>query len=44
MPTGSYAYSTGNVRAKEVTLLKRQDIEQMLSLKTTKEATSFLRE
>lgn len=44
MPTKSYAYSIGNVRAKEVSLLKRQDLEQMLALKTTKEAISFLRE
>lgn len=44
MPTKSYAYSVGNVRAKEVNLLKMQDLEQMISLKTAKAQTAFLRE
>lgn len=44
MPTKSYAYSVGNVRAREVTLLKKQDLEQMISLKTAKTQTAFLRE
>lgn len=44
MPTKSYAYSVGNVRAKEVSLLKMQDLEQMISLKSEKTQTAFLRE
>ncbi len=44
MPTKSYAYSVGNVRAKEVSLLKMQDLEQMIALKTAKAQTAFLRE
>jgi len=44
MPTKSYAYSTGNVRAKETALLKKQDLEQLIALKTTEAATAFLRE
>ena len=44
MPTSSYAYSVGNVRAKELTLLKRQDLEQMIALKSVSAQLSFLRE
>lgn len=44
MPTSSYAYSVGNVRAKEVSLLKMQDLEQMIALKSIKAQVSFLRE
>lgn len=44
MPTKSYAYSVGNVRAREVSLLKMQDLEQMIALKTVDTQTAFLRE
>lgn len=44
MPTRSYAYAVGNVRAKEVALLKKQDIEQLLSLDSVYKAASFLKD
>ena len=44
MATKSYAFAVGNVRAKETTLLKKQDIEQLLVLKSSAEGFAFLRD
>ncbi len=44
MPTKSYAFAVGNVRAKETTLLKKQDLEQMLALNSVLELASFLKD
>lgn len=44
MPTKSYAYAVGNVRAKESALLKKQDIEQLLSSDSVSQAAVFLKD
>ena len=44
MATKSYAFAVGNVRARENTLLKKQDIYQLISLKSSAEAITFLRD
>lgn len=44
MPSNSYAFAVGNIRAKEAGLLKKQDIEQLLSLNSVKSAVNFLKE
>ncbi len=44
MPTKSYAYAVGNVRAKEVALLKKQDIEQMMSMNSVLDLALFLKD
>lgn len=44
MPTKSYAFAVGNVRAKEAGLLKKQDIEQLLSSDNVMEAANFLKD
>ncbi len=44
MATRSYAFAVGNVRARENALLKKQDIYQLISLKTPAEAIGFLRD
>ena len=44
MPSVSYAFAVGNVRAKESALLKKQDIEQLLALNSRGEAASFLKD
>lgn len=40
----SYAYAVGNVRAKEGNLLRKQDIEQLLAMKTVGAALSYVRD
>ena len=40
----SYAFAVGNVRAKEGNLLRKQDIEQLLAMKTVAEALSYVRD
>lgn len=42
MPTKSYAYAVGNLRAKENSLLKKQDFEQMMALSDEAAAANFL--
>ncbi len=44
MPSRSYAFAVGNVRAKEAGLLKKQDIEQLLSLDDVTRAANFLKD
>ena len=44
MSAVSYAFAVGNVRAKESALLKKQDVEQMLSLDSVSEICEFLRD
>lgn len=44
MPTKSYAFAVGNVRAKETALLKKQDIEQMLALNSVSALSAFLKD
>lgn len=44
MSAVSYAFAVGNVRAKESTLLKKQDAEQMLTLNSVSEICEFLRD
>ena len=40
----SYAFAVGNVRAKEGNLLRKQDIEQLLAMKTVSDALSYVRD
>ena len=40
----SYAYAVGNVRARESSLLTRQDLDQLLVLSGTDELLSVLRD
>ncbi len=44
MPSASYAFAVGNVRAKESALLKKQDIEQLLTLGSRKAVADFLKD
>lgn len=44
MSAVSYAFAVGNVRAKEGSLLKKQDVEQMLTLSTVDALCEFLRD
>lgn len=44
MASVSYAYAVGNVRAHEVTLLSRQDLEQLLAHKTPEMLAAALRD
>lgn len=44
MPAVSYAFAVGNVRAKEGALLKKQDIEQLLALRSVAAVTDLLKD
>lgn len=44
MPKASFGFAVGNIRAREVTLLKGTDAEQMLSLGSTEAIVAFLRD
>ena len=44
MPKASFGFAVGNIRAREVTLLKGTDTEQLLSLGSTDAIVAFLRD
>lgn len=44
MPKASFGFAVGNIRAREVTLLKSTDTEQLLSLDSADSITAFLRD
>lgn len=44
MPKASFGFAVGNLRAREVTLLKSTDIEQLLGMEGTTAMTAFLRD